>query len=116
MLRNLKIVLSFKKSRYVLEAPLPIDLALDAMEHEKKVFKTRQEDNLRAQSYMLASMNKELQIKHENMQNRYYILVALQELYSENSRVIEYELCATIFKIHETEGRNVSRLSYHKDD
>lgn len=91
------VVISFENVGYILEVSILIDLALEAMKPENESFKTWQEDNLRAQSYMLASMNKELQIKHENMQNRYYILVALQELYSENSRVIEYELCANSF-------------------
>lgn len=39
-LRNLRIVLNFKKSRYILETPIPIDLTLDATEHEKEVLKT----------------------------------------------------------------------------
>lgn len=47
-LKNLKIVLNFKKSRNLLEAPILIDLAPDATKQEKKVFKNWQEDNLRA--------------------------------------------------------------------
>lgn len=38
-LRNLRIVLNFKKFRYVLHVPLPIDSASNATEHEKEVFK-----------------------------------------------------------------------------
>lgn len=90
---NLRITLNFKKTKYILEVPLPIDLALDVAIHEKEVLKTKQEDNLKAQSYMLASINKELQRKHKNMESMYDIL---KELYSENSRVVEYKLCSTL--------------------
>lgn len=33
------------------------------------------------------------------MQNTYDILVALKKLYGKNSRVVEYELCATLFEM-----------------
>lgn len=39
-LRNLRIVLDFKKIGYVLETSLPIDIALDASDEERKKFKT----------------------------------------------------------------------------
>lgn len=69
---------------YVLEEPIPFDSAPDATDDEMEVFKTLQDDNLRAQSCMLASMNKKLQTRHENVQSAYYILTALQELYGKN--------------------------------
>lgn len=103
-LKNLKIVLNFKKSRNLLEAPILIDLAPDATKQEKKVFKNWQEDNLRAWSYMLASMNKKLQTMNKNMQNVYNILVALQNVFGKNSWVVEYELCATLFNMRLREG------------
>ncbi|XP_031270332.1 uncharacterized protein LOC116128720 [Pistacia vera] len=103
-LRNLRIVLDFERIAYVLEAPLPLDIESDAPQAELDAFEKWREDSRRARSYMLASMNKELQAKHEKVSNAYDILTALQELYSENPKVVEYELCASVFSMKLREG------------
>ncbi|XP_031270533.1 uncharacterized protein LOC116128916 [Pistacia vera] len=51
---------------------------------------------------MLASMKAELQCWHEKMQSANGILLALQELYGENSMVKEYESCLTLFTMRLT--------------
>ena len=103
-LRNLRIVLDFERIAYVLEAPLPLDIGPDAPQAELDALEKWREDSRRAKNYMLASMNRELQTKHENVSNAYDILTALQELYSENPRVVEYELCASLFSMKLREG------------
>lgn len=48
---------------------------------------------------MLALMNKVFETKHKNVSNAYDILITLQELYNENKRVVEYELCVLFFSM-----------------
>ncbi|XP_031255529.1 uncharacterized protein LOC116113513 [Pistacia vera] len=103
-LRNIRIVLDFERIAYVLEAPLPLDIGPDAPQDERDVLEKWKEDSRRACNYMLASMNRELQTKHEKVSNAYDILAALQELYNENPRVVEYELCASLFNMKPREG------------
>ncbi|KAJ0007915.1 hypothetical protein Pint_29706 [Pistacia integerrima] len=103
-LRNLRIVLDFERIAYVLKAPLPLDIGPDAPQAELDALEKWREDSRRAKNYMLASMNRELQTKHEEVSNAYDILIALQELYSENPRVVEYELCASLFSMKLREG------------
>ncbi|XP_031259921.1 uncharacterized protein LOC116118086 [Pistacia vera] len=103
-LRNLIIVLDFERIAYVLEAPPPLDIGPDAPQSELNAFEKWQEDSRRPRNYMLASMNRELQTKHEKVSNAYDILTALQEFYSENPRVVEYELCASLISMKLREG------------
>ncbi|KAJ0013618.1 hypothetical protein Pint_20786 [Pistacia integerrima] len=60
-------------------------------------------------------MNRELQTKHEEVSNAYDILIALQELYSENPRVVEYELCASLFSMKLREGGTSSDHTLKND-
>lgn len=48
------------------------------------MFDKWQEVSLKAQSYVLASMNLELQSHHENMKSTNEILLALQEFFNMN--------------------------------
>ncbi|XP_031256364.1 uncharacterized protein LOC116114366 [Pistacia vera] len=104
LLRNLRIVLDFERIAYVLEAPLLLDIGPDAPQAKLDAFEKWREDSRTARNYMLASMNRELQTKHEKVSNAYDILIALQELHSENPRAVEYELCASRFSMKLREG------------
>ena len=66
-LKNLRIVLELENLGYVLEAKVPISLEVDAPLEEKEAFNKWQADNRRVRLYMLASMNREQQTRHENM-------------------------------------------------
>ncbi|XP_031253463.1 uncharacterized protein LOC116111419 [Pistacia vera] len=101
-LRNLRIILNSEKVAYVLEAPLPLSLPPDATPQEKEVFNKWQEDDLRARTYMLASMNAKLQVEHEKMESANEIMIHLQ--YGENSEVKQYELCLKLFTMRLRDG------------
>ncbi|XP_031283575.1 uncharacterized protein LOC116142276 [Pistacia vera] len=91
--------MDFKRIAYVLKAPLPLDIAPNAPQDKLYALEKWKEDSGRACYYMLASMSRELQTKLEKVLHAYDILVALQELYSENPRVVDYKLCAFLFNM-----------------
>ncbi|XP_044503425.1 uncharacterized protein LOC123224007 [Mangifera indica] len=68
-LKTLTIVLNLDKSAYVLEAPLPITVDPNAPKEDQKAYAEWVDVDLRVRSYMLASMNFELQTQFENMQS-----------------------------------------------
>ncbi|XP_044477553.1 uncharacterized protein LOC123204816 [Mangifera indica] len=68
-LRNLTIVLNLEKSVYVLETPLPTTVDPDALEEEQRAYAEWVDADLRVCSYMLASINSELQTRFENVKS-----------------------------------------------
>ena len=103
-LRHLRIALNFENISYVIEVPMPIAVSPDSSQEEREAFQKWEDDNRKAKGYMLASMNRDLQMKHENARSAFDIIVALEALYGENSRVEEYNLCASLFNMKLREG------------
>ncbi|XP_044486298.1 uncharacterized protein LOC123211556 [Mangifera indica] len=93
-----------EKSAYVLEAPLPTAVDPDAPETEQRAYAEWVDADLRVRSYMLASMNSELQTRFENVKSAYEIITTLRQLYSENARVKEYNLMTSLFNMRLREG------------
>ncbi|KAK6149292.1 hypothetical protein DH2020_016817 [Rehmannia glutinosa] len=105
-LRNLKIVLQFKKRAYVLDQappPPPEDITSEAYGE----YLYHVDDNLQARCYMLASMSNELQRHNECLDNASEILLHLQELYGERTRQIRYQISKEIFRCRMTKGSSV---------
>ncbi|XP_031249011.1 uncharacterized protein LOC116106842 [Pistacia vera] len=102
--RKLTIILNSKNATYVLETHLPEPPSSDAPFDEHNEYKKWKEDELRACSYMMASMSDELQRKCEKMESANEIHLTLQELYRENSRIRQYELSSTLFGMKLKEG------------
>ncbi|XP_044500217.1 uncharacterized protein LOC123221426 [Mangifera indica] len=84
-LRNLTIVLNLEKLAYVLETPLPATVDPDASEEEQRAYAEWVDADLRVRSYMLTSMNSELQTRFENMQSA----IRLKEGISPDDHVIK---------------------------
>ncbi|XP_044473180.1 uncharacterized protein LOC123201653 [Mangifera indica] len=98
------MVLNFEKSAYVLEAPLPTTVDPNAPEAEQRAYAEWVDADLRVRSYMLASMNSEIQTRFENMKSAYEIITTLRQLYSKNAREKEYNLMTSLFSIRLKEG------------
>ncbi|XP_031106284.1 uncharacterized protein LOC116010931 [Ipomoea triloba] len=115
-LRNLRIVLNLEKIGYVLiQDPLligiiPDDADVDQLAvHNADVtaFDKWKDDDLRAKSYILASMTNELQRQHEKMSDAKSMVNHLQELYGEYNRIARYEVTKALFRAKLQEGGNV---------
>ncbi|XP_031116550.1 uncharacterized protein LOC116020210 [Ipomoea triloba] len=117
-LRNLRIVLNLEKIGYVLiqDPPLigiiPDDADADVDQlvvHNANVatFEKWKDDDLRAKSYILASMTNELQRQHEKMPDAKSMVNHLQELYGEHSRIARYEVTKALFRAKLQERGNV---------
>ncbi|XP_031282944.1 uncharacterized protein LOC116141606 [Pistacia vera] len=106
-LRKLTIILNSENAAYVLDTPLPEPPPSDAPSDEHSKYKKWKEDELKACSYMMASMSDELQRKCEKMKSANEIYLALQGLYRENSRIRQYELSSTLFRMKLKEGMSL---------
>ena len=115
-LRNLRIVLNLEKIGYVLDQDPPLigiipdDADVDQLDvHNAEVaaFDKWKDDDLRAKSYVLASMTNELQRQHEKMPDAKSMVNHLQELYGEHSRIARYEVTKALFRAKLQEGGNV---------
>ncbi|XP_071914057.1 uncharacterized protein [Coffea arabica] len=107
-LRNLRIVLNSEKIGYILETLVPNPLPEGATELQQTTFRKWEEDDMQTRCYMLASMNNELQRQYEKMGTAKDILLHLQELYGEQSRIARYEISKELFRTRLTEEADVS--------
>ncbi|KAK8609011.1 hypothetical protein V6N13_025318 [Hibiscus sabdariffa] len=78
--RNLRIVLKQERKEYVIEEPVPDELAANATRADKDKFKKHMDDMVDFGCLMLATMNSELQKQHENMV-AYEMIQNLKEIY-----------------------------------
>ncbi|XP_031251022.1 uncharacterized protein LOC116108915 [Pistacia vera] len=83
---------------------MPKPPPFDAHYDEHNEYKKWKKDELKARSYMMASMSDELQRKCEEMKSANEIYLALQELYREISRIRQYELNSNLFGMKLKEG------------
>ena len=115
-LRNIKIILSSEKLGYVLDQEPPVlpdhPNACQMIAYEKWM-----EDDNKVKCYMLASMSNELQSQHEDMPTTKSILIHLQELYGEQSRIACFEVSKRLFnnKMHEGQSMHDYCLTMIKD-
>ena len=102
-LQNLRHVLNYEKINYVLDAPKPNIIPEEASKEQLVAYYKRQDDDLRAKSYILASMYNELQRQYENMPRTSSMIFHLQELYSEQSKIVRYAISEKLFRMRMTE-------------
>ncbi|XP_075483722.1 uncharacterized protein LOC142523876 [Primulina tabacum] len=91
-LRNLKIVLNSEKIAYVLTKAPPKTAKPNATKEELADLEKWWDHDLRAKSYMLASMSNELQRWFEEAVNAANIYDHLQELYGEQTRPLRHAI------------------------
>lgn len=106
-LRNLKIVLKYEKIAYVLDDPIPPIPEDGSPEEVISAYIKWVDDDEKARCIILASMNNELQKQHEEMQPSKTILLHLQELYGEQSRVERFNIVKELFRTRMPEGSSV---------
>jgi len=76
-LRNLKLVLGLEKILDVLEQHVPVSLPEGCSEEEWVIREEIRDQDLRARTYILASMINELQCQHEHMTDARSMIVNL---------------------------------------
>ncbi|XP_073049495.1 uncharacterized protein [Primulina eburnea] len=89
-LRNLKIVLNSEKIAYVLNKAPPKEAAANAPADELAKLEKWWDHDLKAKSYMLASMSNELQRRFQDAVNATDIYTHLQELYGAQTRPLRH--------------------------
>ncbi|PKI46757.1 hypothetical protein CRG98_032854 [Punica granatum] len=104
--RNLRIVLTQEKKLYVLEQPLPAPPHDNATRAERDACRKHQDDVVSVGCLMLATMDSELQKKHEHM-GAYDMIVHLRQLYQELARHERFYVSKALFQAKLTEGSPV---------
>ncbi|XP_054015959.1 uncharacterized protein LOC128896626, partial [Hylaeus anthracinus] len=107
--RNLKIVLTMEKISHVLDESPPNKPNDDASETQKEAYNKWLEHDLRAKSYILASMNSELQKQHEFMMYARDIIESCKELFGESSRIVRFRISKELFGSRMSEGQDVGQ-------
>ena len=105
--RNLRIVLKQEKKEYVLDAPLPEQLADGVSRVTRDNYQKHLDDTLNVSCLMLLSMSPELQKQHENM-DAYDMIVSLKSIFENQARIERYKMSKTLFASKLTEGEPVS--------
>ncbi|KAK8700605.1 hypothetical protein V6N13_018996 [Hibiscus sabdariffa] len=100
---NLRIILKQERKEYVIEEPVPDELAANAPRADKDKFKKYMDDMVDVGCLMLATMNSELQKQHENMV-AYEMIQNLKEIYEGQARQERYETSKALFQCKMTEG------------
>ncbi|KAI5672704.1 hypothetical protein M9H77_13068 [Catharanthus roseus] len=83
--RNLRIVLKQEKKLYVLENPIPNQLANNAPRVEKDAYSKHKDDSNDVTCLMLATMESELQKQFEEVE-AYEMIKQLTEMFQEQAR------------------------------
>ncbi|GAV59126.1 hypothetical protein CFOL_v3_02657 [Cephalotus follicularis] len=96
-LRNLKTVLNFERIAYTIEGKAPASLGEDASEEVCAAFLEREDDDMMARCYVMASMSPELQKQHDKITHIGDIMLHLKELYGENSRSVHFHVSRDLF-------------------
>ena len=109
-LRNLKLVLNMEKIAYCLDKSPPVALPDGSSEDERMSWMEWHEHDFRARTYLLASMNNDLQRQHENMRTAADMILNLKELYGEQSRTARYEISKRLFLVVMSEGMDNLQL------
>ena len=78
--RNLRIVLKQERKLYVLDEPLPEELAENVPRAEKNAYEKHHNDSIDVACLMLATMSSELQKDLENME-AYDMIFNLKEIF-----------------------------------
>ncbi|KAK8631621.1 hypothetical protein V6N13_028404 [Hibiscus sabdariffa] len=104
--RNLRIVLKQERKEYVIEEPVPDELAANASRADKDKFKKHMDDMLDVNCLMLVTMSPELQKQHEDM-IAYDMIQNLKEIYEGQARQERYETSKALFQCKMSEGSPV---------
>ncbi|XP_022861660.1 uncharacterized protein LOC111382031, partial [Olea europaea var. sylvestris] len=83
--RNLNIVLTAEKYKYVLDEICPEAPKDDSTESQKAAYEKWHHSDEMARCYILGSMSNVLQQKHQNMQTAFNIMESLQEMFGHQS-------------------------------
>ena len=102
-----KLVLGMEKILDVLEQHVLESLPEGHSKKEWVTWEEMRDQDLRARTYILASMTNELQHQHEHMTDARSMIANLQELYGEHSQMIRYEISKQLFKAKMIEGTDV---------
>ncbi|KAL5549067.1 hypothetical protein UlMin_004298 [Ulmus minor] len=86
--RNLLIVLSFEKHKYVLEKDCPLVPKENASFEESMTFDNWVNSNEIARCYMMASMNSVLQKQHEGYLNAMDIMHKVEDMFGGQSVLV----------------------------
>ena len=105
-LRNLKIVLTSEKIGYIFDQDGPALPAHPTIE-QRAILNKQMDDDLRVKYYVLASISNELQSQYEHMPTVRTLITHLQELYSEQSQTVHFELSKQLFNMKMHEGQLV---------
>ena len=105
-LRNVKIVLRSEKLTHVITEPVPPEPVANATQAQRNAYRKHMDDMNIVCSIMLASMNNELRNQHEHMDVP-TILLHLQELFEEQSRIEQYDVSKALFRSRMVEGSSV---------
>ncbi|XP_022858132.1 uncharacterized protein LOC111379040 [Olea europaea var. sylvestris] len=84
--RNINIVLTAKKYKYVLDKICPEALKDDSTESQKAAYEKWHHSDEMTHCYILAFMSNVLQQKYQNMQTAFGIMESLQEMFGHQSR------------------------------
>ncbi|XP_022850432.1 uncharacterized protein LOC111372359 [Olea europaea var. sylvestris] len=84
--KNLNIVLTAEKHKFVLDEVCPEAPKDDSTESQKAAYEKWHHSDKMACCYILASMSNVLQQKHQNMQTAFDIMESLQEIFGHQSR------------------------------
>ncbi|XP_022872963.1 uncharacterized protein LOC111391915 [Olea europaea var. sylvestris] len=84
--RNLNIVLTAEKYKFVLDEVCPEAPKDDSTKSQKTAYEKWHHSDEMACCYILASMSNVLQQKHQNMETAFDIMESLQEMFGHQSR------------------------------
>ncbi|XP_030475902.1 uncharacterized protein LOC115693069 [Syzygium oleosum] len=96
--RNLRIVLNSEKIGYVLDQKILDSFPKGGTQEEHVTYDKWCDDDLKVRTYMLASMNNELQKKYETMEDARSIILHLKEYFDENGRTSRYEISKALYQ------------------
>ena len=86
---------------------LPRSLPDNSLQEEHDTLEKWKDDDMQARCIMWASMTTELHRQHEKYTSAYEILLHLQELFGEHSRIARYEISKQLFHAKMKEGEDV---------
>ena len=102
--RNLDIVLTIEKHKYVLSQPCPNFPSLDAHFEEKQRYDRWQKSNETAKCFILASISNVLQHQMQDVELALNIMLSLKEMFGEQDRSARQETMRQIYNTKVAEG------------